>query len=193
MTTAQQFASSAAKFGLVTAEIVPWLLPVIDMFIWLFTGDSHAIAGVAGALLNMLLNFGLRKFAWFAFSCSSWIYTPSECSLSCKVEAIDWLQRCGSQVDMPSFHAQAVGYYTAYWMLVLAFSITGSIATIRKVFAMVMLLAAVSLLMYARYFTKCSSIAQLLVGYIMGFGWGVLWFYIIHWLVAATTGNPYYF
>lgn len=94
---------------------------------------------------------------------------------------------------MPSFHAQMVGHYTLYWLLVLAFSVDSNLATVRKVGAMVILLLFVYLLMYARYFIKCSTLAQLATGYIVGAIVGTLCFFLLHALVKATTGNASYF
>lgn len=191
--TSTTFVEAAKDFGLISIDIVPYLLPVMDAAIWLFTGDSHAFAGIIGNLLNFGFNALLRKAFGLFFPTKSFIYIPQDCAVRCTPRVISWLEQCGGLVDMPSFHAQAVGYYTAYWLLTLSYSIDSHLATIRKVGAIVLLLIAVYLMMYARFFIKCSTLAQLSVGYIVGFAFGVLYFYAIHFLVQLTTGNSSYF
>lgn len=185
--------SSIRDFGLLTVDIVPYLLPGVDALIWLLTGDTHAFADIWFLLLNMAINFGLRKLFGGIFGNSTWVYVPTECGIRCAAKAPGFLQQCGGVVDMPSFHAQMVGHYTLYWLLVLAFSVDSQLATVRKVIAMVILLIIVYVLMYARYFIKCSTLAQLAVGYIVGAIVGTLCFFLLHFLVQATTGNSSYF
>ena len=157
------------------------------MMIWLISGDYYALADVFFLLLNMLINFGLRKFMGLVAPKSTWIYTPSSCQIACQTKLPGFLQQCGGVIDMPSFHAQMVGHYTLYWLLVLAYSVDGDIATVRKVFAIVLLLVLVYLLMYARFFLGCSTIPQLAVGFICGTIVGTLSFYLLHFLVKGTT------
>jgi membrane-associated phospholipid phosphatase len=185
--------STVRDFGYMTVDLVPYLLPAVDGLIWLLTGDSHAFADIWFLLLNMGINFALRKLVAVVFGHYKWAYVPTECGIRCAARNPDFLQQCGGVVDMPSFHAQMVGHYTLYWLLVLAFSVDSEMATIRKVVAMVILLIAVYLLMYARYFIKCSTLAQLITGYIIGAIVGTLCFFLLHALVKATTGNPSYF
>lgn len=185
--------SSVRDFGLLTVEIVPYLLPAVDALIWLLTGDAHAFADIWFLLLNMGINFGLRKLVGVAFPNSKWAYVPAECGIRCGPKTPAFLEQCSGVIDMPSFHAQMVGHYTLYWLLVLAFSVDSQLATIRKVVAMVILLIFVYLLMYARYFIKCSTLMQLALGYIIGAIVGTLCFFLLHLLVKATTGNPAYF
>lgn len=185
--------SAARDFALLAVDIVPYLLPAVDGLIWLLTGETHAFANIWFLLLNMGINYGLRKLMGLVFANSRWIYVPPDCGIRCSAKIPTWLQQCGSVVDMPSFHAQMVGHYTLYWLLVLAFSVDSQLATVRKVVAMVILLIIVYLLMYARYFIKCSTLSQLAVGYIVGAIVGTLSFFLLHILVKATTGNPNYF
>lgn len=180
-------------FWFMTVDIVPYLLPAVDGLIWLLTGDSHAFADIWFLLLNMAINFGLRKFMGSLFSTSKWIYTPGECGIRCSVMNPNFLEQCGGIMDMPSFHAQMVGHYTLYWLLVLGYSMNTDLATVRKVAGMVILLIFVYLLMYARYFIHCSTLAQLATGYIVGAIVGTLCFFLLHFLVRATTGNASYF
>lgn len=181
-------------FALMSVDLVPYLLPAVDGLIWLLTGDTHAFADIWFLLLNMGINFALRKLIAVVAGNSKWAYVPQECGISCTAaKGPKFLQQCGGIVDMPSFHAQMVGHYTLYWLLVLAFSVNSELATIRKVVAMVVLLIIVYLLMYARYFIKCSTLPQLAVGYIVGAIVGTLSFFMLHALVKATTGNPNYF
>jgi hypothetical protein len=186
-------ASRLKDFALTAVDIVPYLLPGVDLLIWLLTGDSHAFADVWFLLVNMGINFGLRKLVGILFGGSHWAYVPQECGITCAAKSPSFLEACGSVIDMPSFHAQMVGHYTLYWLLVLAFSVDSQLATVRKVIAMVLLLIVVYLLMYARYFIKCSTLAQLAVGYIVGAIVGTLSFFFLHALVKVTTGNPAYF
>lgn len=186
-------AAAARDFGLLTVDLVPYLLPAVDGLIWLLTGDTHAFANVWFLLLNMGINYGLRKLMGIMFGNQKWVYVPQDCAMRCSPKTPEWLQQCGSTVDMPSFHAQMVGHYTMYWLLVLAFSVDSQLATVRKVVAMVILLIFVYILMYARYFVKCSTLPQLAVGYITGAIVGTLCFFLLHALVRVTTGNPSYF
>lgn len=186
-------ASAARDFALITVDVVPYLLPAVDGLIWLLTGDTHAFADIWFLLLNMGINFALRKLFGVLFGSYKWVYVPEECGIRCAAKNPTFLEQCGGIVDMPSFHAQMVGHYTFYWLLVLAFSVDSNLATVRKVVAMVILLIFVYLLMYARYFIKCSTLAQLAVGYVTGAIVGTLCFFMLHALVKATTGNASYF
>lgn len=185
--------TTARDFALIAVDIVPYMLPAVDGLIWLLTGDSHAFADIWFLLLNMGINFALRKLMAVLAGNSKWIYVPEECGIRCAAKNPEFLEQCGGVVDMPSFHAQMVGHYTFYWILVLAFSIDSELATVRKVVAMVFLLILVYFLMYARYFIRCSTLAQLAVGYLIGAIVGTLCFFLLHALVKATTGNPSYF
>ncbi len=185
--------STARDFALMAVDVVPYLLPAVDGLIWLLTGDSHAFADIWFLLLNMGINFALRKLFGVLAGNYKWIYVPEECAIRCAAKNPGFLEQCNGTVDMPSFHAQMVGHYTLYWLLVLAFSVDSNLATLRKVAAMVILMIVVYLLMYARYFIKCSTLPQLAVGYITGAIVGVLSFFLLHALVKATTGNPSYF
>lgn len=184
---------SVVDFALISVDLVPYILPAVDMLIWLLTGDTHAFANVWFLLLNMGINFGLRKLMGLIAGNTKWIYVPQECGIRCAAKTPAFLEQCSGVVDMPSFHAQMVGHYTLYWLLVLAFSVDSNLATVRKVIAMVILLIVVYLLMYARYFIKCSTLAQLAVGYITGAIVGTLSFFLLHILVQVTTGNPNYY
>ena len=113
--------------------------------------------------------------------------------MSCATKTPNFLTQCNGVIDMPSFHAQMVGHYTIYWILVLGWSANGNLATVRKVAAMVILFIFVTFLMYARYFIKCSTLPQLVTGFIVGAIVGTLCFFLLHALVKATTGNPDYF
>lgn len=186
-------ASAAKDFGIMTVDIVPYLLPAVDGLIWLLTGDSHAFADVWFLLINMGINFALRKLVAAIFSDYRWAYVPADCDSKCAAKNPSWLQQCGGVVDMPSFHAQMVGHYSLYWLLVLAFSVDSQLATVRKVAAMVILLIFIYLLMYARYFIKCSTLAQLATGFIVGAIVGTLSFFLLHALVKVTTGNAGYY
>ena len=186
-------ASGIKDFGLILVDVTPMMLPLIDFLIWLLTGDSHAFANIFFLLINMGINFGLRRLVGILFGTYKWAYVPQDCVGRCAPKVPSWLDQCGGVVDMPSFHAQMVGHYTLYWLLVLAFSVDSQLATVRKVIAMVILLIFVYLLMYARYFIKCSTLAQLAVGYIIGAIVGTLSFFLLHFLVKATTGNASYF
>ncbi len=174
-------------------DLVPYLLPAVDGLIWLLTGDSHAFADIWFLLLNMGINFALRKLIGALAGNSKWAYVPQECGIRCSAKTPGFLEQCGGVIDMPSFHAQMVGHYTLYWLLVLAFSVDSNLATVRKVVAMVILLIVVYLMMYARYFIRCSTLPQLAVGYVTGAIVGTLCFFLLHALVKATTGNASYF
>lgn len=185
--------SSVKDFMYTVVDITPYLLPCADALIWLLTGDSHAFADIWFLLITMGINFGLRKMFAVVAARSSWIYVPQECGIKCTTKSPNFLEQCGGLVDMPSFHSQVIGHYTLYWLLVLAFSVDSQLATVRKVVAMVILLIVVYLLMYSRYFIRCSTLAQLAVGYIVGAITGTLCFFLLHFLVQATTGNSSYY
>ncbi len=183
--------STLRDFALIAVDIVPYLLPAVDLLIWLLTGDSHAFADIWFLLINMGINFGLRKLMGVVFGNSKWMYVPEECGIRCSAKVPGFLEQCGGVIDMPSFHAQMVGHYTLYWFLVLGFSLDSQLVTVRKVVAMVLILLMVWMMMYARFFIKCSTAPQLAVGFIIGGIVGTLSFFFLHALVKAT-GNPSY-
>lgn len=178
-------------YGRIIIDIVPYLFPVIDFMIWLFTGDNHAAAGIFGNLLNIGINLGLRRLILMFFGNYASIYAPTARETACQLKSPEWLKKCDGFVDMPSIHAQQVGYYSLYWLLVLAFEMGADLATVRKALGLVLLLLFGYTVMYARFLLEYSTLAQLIVGYVLGSIIGASFYFMCFAIVRAATGNDF--
>lgn len=178
-------------YGRIIIDIVPYLFPVIDLTIWLFTGDSHALAGIFGNLLNIGINLFLRWFIGKFFTTYAAIYAPTARETACQLKTPEWLKKCGGVVDMPSIHAQQVGYYSLFWLLVLAFEMGYDFATVRKAVALILLLLFGYTVMYARFLLEYSTLAQLIVGYLIGCLIGASYYFMCFAIVKASSGNDW--
>lgn len=175
----------------VIIEFSPYLFPIADFLIWLMTGEPHALAGVFGNILNILLNLAIRSMFGSLFPGALWIYSPdSEDRGKCRVKEARWISKQGEIVEMPSLHAQQAAYYSTYWLVVLAYGVTGTnLPSLRAFISLILLQVFGFMICYARYTYAYSSLAQIITGYVIGVGWGLGYYYLIKYLVYLTTNN----
>ncbi len=171
-------------------EFSPYLFPIIDFLIWLLAGNYHALAGVFGNILSILLNLALRKIFGSLFPNADWIYAPdSEDRGKCRVKEVSWTTNQGRIIEMPSLHAQQVAYYSTFWLIVLAYNISGNLSGIRSIASIILLEIFGFVLCYTRYMMEYSSLAQIITGYIVGCFWGAGYYFLLKYLVSVTTNN----
>lgn len=166
----------------------------MDFVIWLLTGDAHAVAGIFGNMINILINWGIRKALGSLFSGATWVFAPnSEDRGKCRLAEPEWTMMQGAVIEMPSLHAQQVAYYSTFWLIVLAYNMQGNLDSLRKIAALIILELFAFIACYIRYASAYSSLAQIIVGYILGCLWGVGYYYMVSWIVNITNRGTAHF
>jgi hypothetical protein len=174
----------------IVIEFSPYLFPVVDFLILLITGDLHALAGVFGNILNILLNWSLRRILGNFFPDSGWIFPPNtEDKGKCRLDEVRFVKSNEVIIEMPSLHAQQVAYYSTYWLLVLAYNLEGNLDAVRRITALILLEVFSFMVCYVRYTSSYSSLAQLIVGYVIGVIFAMGWYFLLKYLVAVSSNN----
>jgi len=171
-------------------DIIPYLFPLADFLIWLLSGDIHAFAGIIGNILNILLNFAIRKIVGNLLSQWSFIYAPpNEDKSRCMMKSPSWLTNNGEAIELPSLHAQTVAFYSCYWLVAIAYNLSGNLQSFRKVIALIVLQLLGFTVVYIRYAMNYSSLSQIITGYLIGAFFGIGYYYLVRYIVNVSTNN----